>query len=140
MFLSYFDQSSGIEEEQSESVKFSRQIRNRIDLLMFSHENENDEKIHFYKEKLYEFTTRPGVYFSPMHLNECFDRFQFVCPKGFYRLFVDIMKKTKVKFAISDISKAEALDRIPIYIACVGAEITKYEPDLLEEYINTGFI
>jgi len=137
MFLNYFDQSSGIEEEQSANAKPSRQIRNRVDLLMFSLENGNDEKVHLYKEKLFEFVKRRGVKFCPMHLTECFDRFQFVCPKGFYRLFIDIMKKTKVKLSISDNSKIASIDRIPIYIACVGAEITKYEPDILEEYLDT---
>jgi len=136
MFLNYFDVNSGIQEEESENVRMSRQIRNRIDLLMFAVENGNNEQVDFYKEKLYDFVQRPGMFFRPLHLNECFDRFQYVCPKGFYRLFIDIMKRTNVKFCISGFD-TEPLDKVPIYLACVGAEITKYEPDLLEQYLGT---
>ena len=141
MFLNYFDLDSGIPEEESETVNSSRQVRNRIDLLVFAIEKRDSQKVDFYKEKLYEFVRRSSVYFRPMHLEECFHRFQFVyssLPENYYRLFIDIMRKTKFKFSIRDDRRYGLLDTVPIYIACVGAQISKYEPDLLDEYLDTG--
>ena len=119
----------------------SRRVRNRVELLMFAIENDDEERTKFYKKELFQFVQQHKQFVKihiPPCMRECFRKLQDIRPRRFYRLFIEIMRGTAVKFRIDSYTRMTPLDRVPIYIACVGAKIEKFEPELLDEYLDTG--
>jgi len=51
---------------------------------------------------------------------------------------MELLKKMNVQFRVSGLAEDNALDSVPIFIACIGAEIHDYQLDSYEEYLDIG--
>ena len=100
------------------------------------------DKIQIYKTKLFTF----GITWQ-LPIVELFERFQYVAPGTYYKLMFEILKKVdktakyyKLRFYVTRGPVDDALESVPIYLACMGAEIQKYEPELFKEFLDIGWV
>ena len=121
------------EEIKAPGTTLGRQIRNCIDLLGFAIEREEAEKINVYKEKLCEF---PKIF--PFSMVELFDRIQYVLPREYYALIMEFLRRINVQFSVSTLPHDDPLESVPIFLACIGAEIQQHQPENFDNFIDIG--
>ena len=134
MFLNFLDESCGISREEYKTPK-GRMIRNQIDLLSFALERNDDEKVKFYTAELCEIGEM-----HPVGIVVLFERCQYahsMCTRKYYKLILHIMNNVEVKFQ-AEIDNTDPLESVPMFLACIGAEIQRAEPELYEEFIHIG--
>ena len=124
---------NGGEEIEGPATTVGRQIRNCIDLLGFAIEREEAEKINIYKEKLCEFSK-----FFPLSMVELFDRIQYVLPREYYALIMEFLQRINVQFSVSNLPDDDALESVPICLACIGAEIQQHQPENFDTFVDIG--
>ena len=119
-----------------------RKVRNCIDLLSFALENDDTDKIQIYKAKLFTF----GITW-PLPIVELFERFQFVAEGRYYTLMFEILKKVdktagpdKLRFYVKRGPVEDALESVPIYLVCMGAQIQRNEPELFNQFLDIGWV
>ena len=132
LFLNYLNQNDGTESE-GPATTVGRQIRNCTDLLGFALEREEWDKVELYKEKLCQFHK-----IFPFCVVDLFDRIQFSAPRMYYDLMMELLKGMNFTMYASDNPDHDALESVPIFMACVGAEIQLHQSESFDEYIEIG--
>ena len=132
LFLNYLNQNDGTESE-GPATTVGRQIRNCTDLLGFALEREEWDKVELYKEKLCQFHK---VY--TFCVVDLFDRIQFSAPRKYYDLMIELLERMDVTMQASNNVAHDALESVPIFLACVGAEIKLHQSESFDRFIGIG--
>lgn len=131
LFLHYLnDVGTGTEEHYTSS---GRQLRNCIDLLAFAIERQEDDKRDVFKNKLIDFGR-----IWPLSAVELFERFQFVDRRDYFDLMLEVLNKVSVTFYVMTDQPDNALESVPIFLACMGAQIEQNSPEKYNDYLDTG--
>lgn len=73
----------------------------------------------------------------PLSINELFVRFQFVDRRGYFDLMMEVLNSVNVTFYVMTDQPDDALESVPIYLACMGAQIERNSPELYNDYLDT---
>lgn len=135
-FLEYWGHNVSPDEEYVPG--YARKQRIAVDLFELAVANNDEQKIKKYKKELTEF---PGMFTSTM--SSLIMQLRFTCGREnrseFFKYSLDILKASRMKygFSVGFDNEERAVERLPIFLVLLGAEIRNYEDELYRDFEAT---
>ena len=110
-----------------------RQFMNILYLLEFALERDDCDKVEIYKEKMCQFEE-----IFPSYIVDTFNCLQYAAPRKYYDLMMELLERMNFTMQASSNVADDALESVPIFLACVGAEIKLHQPESFDRFIAIG--
>ena len=104
-----------------------------MDLLGFALERDEWDNVEIYKEKLCQ-PPRMGS----QYVVRIFNCIQFAAPRKYDNLMIELLERIHCKFHISYNPADDALESVPPFLTCLGAEIQLHQPEIFDRFITIG--
>ena len=95
-----------------------------------------DQKmVEHYKKEIFRVKKR---FCFPRLIGQIHERLQFVAPRQYFSLMLEIIDKMDFKLLARVPEKQEVLDSVPIYLAAMGCHMQTYEPEFFDAFLQTS--